>query len=99
MAAEHKTSVLIESQLPEYLREEGPNLVAFLKAYYQWMETTGQVTNVSKTIFESKDIDTTNLDNYYTYFKNLVLSEFPEEIRADKRLVSKKILDLSLIHI
>ena len=94
MAAEHKTSVLIESQLPEYLREEGPNLVAFLKAYYQWMETTGQVTNVSKTIFESKDIDTTNLDNYYTHFKNLVLSEFPEEIRADKRLVSKKILDL-----
>jgi hypothetical protein len=94
MSTNNKTSVLIESQLPEYLAEDGPNLVAFLKAYYQWMETSGQVTEVSKNIFNSKDIDTTNLSKYYLHFRSMLLQDFPEEIRADKRLVTKRIIDL-----
>jgi hypothetical protein len=94
MATDNKISTLVESQVPGYLLEEGPNLVAFLKAYYEWMETTGQVTEVSKNHLYNRDIDSTNLDKFYEYFRREVLADFPENILADKKLVAKRIKDL-----
>ena len=82
MATDKKISTLVQSQVPGYLLEEGPNLVAFLKAYYEWMETTGQVTDASKNLLINKDIDTTNLDKFYAYFKKEVLADFPDAILA-----------------
>ena len=40
-----KTSLLIPSQLPAYIREnpDYDNFVSFFQAYYEWMETDGQV--------------------------------------------------------
>lgn len=94
MATDNKISTLVESQVPGYLLEEGPNLVAFLKAYYEWMETTGQVTDASKNHLINRDIDSTNLDKFYEYFRREVLADFPKNILADKRLVAKRIKDL-----
>ena len=94
MATDSKTSVLVQSQVPGYLLEEGPNLVAFLKAYYEWMETTGQMTEQSKSLLVNQDIDTTDLDKFYSFFQREILADFPETILADRRLVAKKIKDL-----
>jgi len=94
MATDNKISTLIESQVPGYLLEEGPNLVAFLKAYYEWMETTGQVTDASKNYLTNRDIDTTDLNKFYEYFRREVLADFPKNVLADKRLVAKRIKDL-----
>jgi len=94
MATDNKISTLIESQVPGYLLEEGPNLVAFLKAYYEWMETTGQVTDASKNHLNNRDIDSTDLEKFYEYFRREVLVDFPKEVLADKRLVAKRIKDL-----
>ena len=94
MATDKKISTLIESQVPGYLLEEGPNLVAFLKAYYEWMETTGQVTDASKNHLVNRDIDTTDLNKFYEYFRREVLIDFPKDVLADKRLVAKRIKDL-----
>ena len=94
MATDSKTSVLVQSQVPGYLLEEGPNLVAFLKAYYEWMETTGQMTEQSKSLLANQDIDTTDLGKFYSFFQREILADFPETILADRRLVAKKIKDL-----
>ena len=94
MATDNKISTLVESQVPGYLLEEGPNLVAFLKAYYEWMETSGQVTDASKNHLTNRDIDTTDLNKFYDYFTREVLADFPKNILADKRLVAKRIKDL-----
>ena len=94
MATDKKISTLVESQVPGYLHEEGPNLVAFLKAYYEWMETSGQVTDASKSLLENQDIDTTDLSKFYGYFQKEILSDFPDAIVADRRLVAKRITDL-----
>lgn len=96
MATDKKISTLVQSQLPQYLTEEGPNLVAFLKAYYEWMETSGQATDASKNLLVNKDIDTTDLDKFYEYFRREVMSHFPKAMLADKRLVAKRIKDLYL---
>ena len=36
----NKISELIESQLPNFLQEEGPKFIKFVEKYYEWMETS-----------------------------------------------------------
>ena len=36
----NKISELIESQLPNFLQEEGPKFIKFVENYYEWMETS-----------------------------------------------------------
>ena len=93
MATDNKTSVLVENLLPDFLDTEGPKFQTFVKAYYEWMETTGQMTEQSKNILNNQDIDLA-AEEFLTYFKREILSDFPEDILADKRLVYKKIKDL-----
>lgn len=93
MATDNKTSVLVDSLLPEFLDTEGPKFQAFVKAYYEWMETSGQMTDQSKKLLDNQDIDRA-AEDFLKYFKREVLSDFPEEILADKKLVYKKIKDL-----
>lgn len=94
MATDKKLSSLVESQLPSYLLDEGPNLVAFVKAYYEWLETNGQATDALKNLIVNQDIDTTDLGKFYDFFRREVLSEFPGNILANKKLVAKRIKDL-----
>jgi hypothetical protein len=99
----HKTSILIPSQLPEFIRDnpDYENFVLFLQAYYEWMElpntsnslvttaTTQQgVTHASKNLLEYRDIDET-IDTFTSHFYNEFISYFPNEILADKDKVIK----------
>ena len=93
MSTDNKTSILVKDQLPDFLNEEGPKFQAFMRAYYEWMEETGQATERSKNLLNYQDVDNT-LDEFIKYFQREVLSEFPQEILADKRLVIKRIRDL-----
>ena len=34
-------SPLVENQFPSFYKEEGPQFIAFAKAYYEWMENNG----------------------------------------------------------
>ena len=90
IASGQKTSLLIPSQLPEFVRDDPAyaNFVLFLKAYYEWMETTGQVTDRSKNILNYVDIDKTSAE-FLDYFYNEFLPYFPQEILADKVKVAK----------
>lgn len=36
----NKLSELIESQLPNFLQEDGPKFITFIEKYYEWMETS-----------------------------------------------------------
>ncbi len=85
-----KTSLLIPSQLPEFVRDDPAyaNFVLFLKAYYEWMEQTGQVTDRSKNILNYVDIDKTS-EEFLQYFYDEFLPYFPQEILADKVKVAK----------
>jgi hypothetical protein len=83
----------VEAQFPDFVRTEGPKLVAFIKAYYEWMETEGQASETFKNLLNYQDIDTT-LDSYIDFFKREVLSSIPKEVIADERLLVKHIKDL-----
>lgn len=56
---EQKISPLIENMFPSFYKEEGPNFIAFVKAYYEWLETNHQVIQLEdNTNFNVGDIVT-----------------------------------------
>ena len=90
---EKNISALIESQFPSFYQEEGPLFVAFVKAYYEWMEQPGNVLYESRRLSEYKDIDTT-LDKFILYFKEKYLKNIQFDTATNKKLLIKNSLDL-----
>lgn len=87
-----KISSQIESQFPSFIREEGPNFVAFLKAYFEYLEQSGNATNAIRSLEDLQDIDRT-VDNFVEYFRREFLLNIPDSALADKRLLTKHIID------
>jgi hypothetical protein len=93
MNVEKYISPLIASQFPSFYKEEGPNFIAFVKAYYEWAEQQDNFINLSRSLYDIKDIDNTP-ESYIRYFKNKYISSLPESIISDKKLLVKHILEL-----
>ena len=93
MSIEKYISPFIQTQFPEFYREYGPNFIAFVKAYYEWLESDGNPLNVARSLYEFGDIDTT-LEDFIIYFKNKYMSDLPISTAADPRLLVKHITDL-----
>jgi len=71
---EKKISNFIENQFPRFYQEEGENFILFTKAYYEWMETTGNPIAEARKLLDYRDIDNT-LDAFLQHFQtNLMLS-------------------------
>lgn len=99
-----KTSLLVEKQLPEFIRDnpDYANFTLFLKAYYEWLETSntsnsqitttnssGQgVTFATKNLLTYKDVDET-IDGFTDYFLNDFLPNFPKETLISKQQAVK----------
>ena len=79
-------SSLVSSQLPEFVREDNQTFVAFLEAYYEYLENTNG--NDLKTI---GDIDTT-LESFIKYFRNEVAVNFPNPV-IDERFLLQHMKD------
>ena len=85
-----KISSQIESQFPGFIREEGPQFVAFLKAYFEYMDQQGNAVNAARSIQDNKDIDRT-VDSFVEYFRREFMVNIPASVLADKRLLAKHI--------
>ena len=88
MITRPKVSSIVASQLPEFIRDEYQTFVDFLKAYYDFLETT------QKDPTTLRDIDTT-LDAFITYFKNELAAKVPYST-VDERFLISRIKDLYL---
>lgn len=86
-------SQLVQSQFPQVYRQDGPELIAFIEAYYEFLETTGQSTKLSREMFDANDIDKT-LEEFIIHFKEKYLKDFPFISSTDKRFLIKNIIDL-----
>jgi hypothetical protein len=86
----NKTSTLIPSQFPEFIRDD-PNyatFVSFVQAYYEWMEQQGGAVYESKNLQSYSDIDTT-LNDFLRYFKNDFLPFFPDNSLVSQQRLTK----------
>ena len=88
MITRPKVSSIVASQLPEFIRDEYQTFVDFLKAYYQFLETT------QKDPTTLRDIDNT-LDSFITYFKDELAAKISYST-VDERFLISRIKDLYL---
>jgi len=72
-------SLIVRQQLPEYIRSEYETFVLFVEAYFAWMDKPGNTTNISKNMLSNMDLDTTQLDDFITFFTKQFLPLFPPQ--------------------
>lgn len=87
-------ATLVAGQLPEFIREDYQTFVAFLEAYYEWLEN--QTTDVNGNIHDQINYDyasigsiDTTLDSFVQYFKNEVALNFPALLVDDRFLIPR----------
>lgn len=70
MITKPKLSSLVSTQVPEFVRSDYQSFVAFLEAYYEYLETTQQ------SLEDLRDLDKT-LDSFVRYFKDELAGKLP----------------------
>ena len=90
---EKKISNFVENQFPQFYQEEGPDFILFTKAYYEWMESEGQIINQSRSLLELRDIDST-LESFLEHFQRKYLYGIPFNVIINKQFLLKHILDV-----
>lgn len=90
---EKNISALVESQFPAFYVEEGPKFISFIKAYYEWMESTNNSTYHSRRLLNYRDIDET-IDDFIINFKEKYLNNIQFTTSSNKKLLIKKSQDL-----
>lgn len=91
---------LVIKTLPEFIRIDHPSLVAFLEAYYEWLELEGNAYGSTRDFRDTIDIDNTFTD-FIKYFKEQFLQNFPKQLaensntggKVDERKLIKNIRD------
>jgi hypothetical protein len=99
-----KISLLVNKQVPGFIRDEYPKFISFLEAYYEFLENeqfTGSVSqkndiqNKIDFLRNLSDIDV-SLDTFEEHFFNSFLPYLPKETAANKDLIIKNIMPLYL---
>ena len=91
---DERISVQVEGQLPEFVKQDHATFVAFLEAYYEYMEQTGKPYEIIGNLDNYFNVDKT-VDDYLKYFKNQFGKDVPEAVfaNANKPQVLKKLRD------
>jgi len=98
--SEQKVSLLINRQVPEFVRDDYPTFVHFLEAYYEFLENkqTGQkndLMNKSKDLRYLSDVDY-SIDQFEDNFLNTFAAFLPKDVQVDKAFLIKQMLPLYL---
>ena len=100
MTTNQKTSLLVNRQVPEFVREEHPLFITFLEAYYEYLETVqgsqkNDLVTKAKDLRYVSDVDT-SIDSFEESFINNYASLIPQDALINKDFLIKNILPLYL---
>jgi hypothetical protein len=93
-------SLLVSSQVPEFVREDHPLFIAFLEAYYEFLENKqgiqkNDLLKKSKDLRNVADVDV-SIDEFEEQFFNTFASLLPRDSVLDKATLIKNVLPLYL---
>jgi len=94
------TSLLINRQVPEFVREEYPLFISFLEAYYEYLENKqgsqlNDLTTQSKLLKYASDVDH-SISEFETSFFNTYADLLPRDVAVNKEFLIKNVLPLYL---
>ena len=92
-ATDKKLSVLVDDQLPDFIKEEGPLFQEFIKAYYRWLEQNGKPHSELKSLLDYQDLDTTS-DTFFEHIREEIAQNVPKDTEADQTFLLKRIKDV-----
>ena len=95
-----KNSLLVNKQVPEFIREEYPLFITFLEAYYEYLETK-QGTEKNDLLAKAKDIRyisdvDQSISDFENNFFNTYATLIPNDVQVDKAFLIKNVLPLYL---
>ena len=95
-----KTSIPVNRQLPEFVREDYPLFITFLEAYYEFLENKqgtqlNDLTTQAKSLRYINDVDHAIADFESSFF-NSFASLLPRDVEVDKEFLIKNVLPLYL---
>lgn len=95
-----KTSLLVNRQLPEFVRDEFPLFQTFLEAYYEFLENeqgtqNNDVINQAKNLRNISDVDA-SIEQFEASFFNNFASLLPRDVAVTKEFLIKNVLPLYL---
>tara|TARA_Y100000310_G_scaffold345800_1_gene470125 strand:+ start:499 stop:2742 length:2244 start_codon:yes stop_codon:yes gene_type:complete len=76
-------SSLVSEQLPNFVNADHPRMVAFLEAYYEWMQQKDETLYSTFVLKDFSDIDDT-MTAFVEHFKSQYLEGFPKALAYDK---------------
>ena len=85
------TSFTVKNKLPEWVRDDNPNLVTFLEKYYEFMDTNGNAG--SEILNYSNDIDYAE-NNFLEKWRRVLVPDFPTTTQIDKKFFYKRAKDV-----
>jgi hypothetical protein len=88
----NKISHIINSQVPFFVRNDHPNFIVFIEAYYRFLEQENETLNQIKTLKDNSDIDR-SIDLFLEKFYDNYIRLVPKEILADKTILVKHVKD------
>ena len=95
-----KTSIFVQKQVPEFVKDEYPKFVSFLEAYYDFLEAQANTTTTSnnlvttaKTLRNVKDVDD-SIEQFEKNFYNTYASLIPLDVQSNKALLFKHLANL-----
>ena len=86
-------SPLVEQQFPAVYRDEGPILVKFLKAYYEYQEQTDKDLFTLRKMMERNDVDQ-SIDTFLEHFRKQYLNGIPKDTHKGTAFTIKHIMDV-----
>lgn len=81
-------SFLVSEQIPDHIRADNELYADFMTAYYEWLELKNNPLYMSEHLAEFTDIDDSP-EYFFNHLKNEILSKFPQNVLADKRLLAR----------
>ena len=91
---DERISVKVEGQLPAFVKQDHATFVAFLEAYYEYMEQEGKPYEIVGNLNNYANLDKTT-DDFLQYFKKQFGEDVPEAVfaNANKPFVLKHLRD------
>jgi len=98
--SDNKVSLLINRQVPEFVRDEYPLFITFLEAYYEYLETKqgtqiNDLISVSKDLRNLSDVDD-SIEDFEQQFFNSFATYLPKDVTVDKAFLIKNVLPIYL---
>jgi len=98
MSSNNRISNLVNSQVPFYVRNDHRTFVAFMEAYYEYLQENKAVLNQGRVVERAEnllnyiDVDTTLTDFSQKFYANF-LKLLPGDILTDKEVILKNVKD------